>query len=180
LDDDLISAVAAGDRQAMHALYLRHNVRVYRFVLRLVADAALAEDVVSEVFLEVWRRADAFEARSQVSTWLLAIARYKALSALRARSHEQLDDGAAAAVADPADNAEAVLDRQGRNTIVRECLAQLSAIHREVLDLVYYHEKSVDEVASILGVPEGTVKTRMFHARKRMGNLLATAGVNLH
>jgi RNA polymerase sigma-70 factor, ECF subfamily len=180
LDDDLVSAIAAGDRQAMHALYLRHNVRVYRFVLRLVADAALAEDVVSEVFLEVWRRADAFEARSRVSTWLLAIARYKALSALRARSHEQLDDGAAAAVADPADNAEAVLDRQGRNTIVRECLAQLSAIHREVLDLVYYHDKSVDEVASILGVPEGTVKTRMFHARKRMGNLLATAGVNLH
>jgi RNA polymerase sigma-70 factor, ECF subfamily len=179
-DEALVSAIAAGDRQAMQALYLRHNVRVYRFVLRLVADAALAEDVVSEVFLELWRRADGFEARSRVSTWLLAIARYKALSALRARSHEQLDDGAAAAVADPTDDAETILADQDRGMIVRECLAQLSAIHREVLDLVYYHEKSVGEVAEIVGVPASTVKTRMFYARKRMQSLLATAGVGLH
>jgi RNA polymerase sigma-70 factor, ECF subfamily len=179
-DEALVRAIAAGDRQAMRALYLRHNVRVYRFVLRLVADAALAEDVVSEVFLEVWGRADGFEARSRVSTWLLAIARYKALSALRARSHKQLDDGAAAAVADPADDAETILADQDRGMIVRECLAQLSAIHREVLDLVYYHEKSVEEVAEIVGVPASTVKTRMFYARKRMQSLLTTAGVSLH
>jgi RNA polymerase sigma-70 factor (ECF subfamily) len=178
-DEALVSAIAAGDRRAMHALYLRHKVRVYRFVLRLAVDAALAEDVVSEVFLEVWRRADGFEARSRVSTWLLAIARYKALSALRARSHEQLDDGAVAAVADPTDDAETILADQDRGMIVRECLAQLSAIHREVLDLVYYHEKSV-EVAEIVGVRASTVKTRMFYARKRMENLLATAGVGLH
>jgi len=179
-DEALVSAIAAGDRQAMRALYLRHNVRVYRFVVRLVADAALAEDVVSEVFLQVWRHADGFEARSRVSTWLLAIARYKALSALRARSHEQLDDGAAAAVADPTDDVETILADQDRRIIVRECLGQLSAIHREVLDLVYYHEKSVEEVAEIVGVPASTVKTRMFYARKRMQSLLAMAGVGLH
>jgi RNA polymerase sigma-70 factor (ECF subfamily) len=62
--------------------------------------------------------------------------------------------------------------------IVRKCLSQLSAIHREVLDLVYYHEKSIQEVAQIVGVPAGTVKTRMFYARKRMENLLDTAGVD--
>jgi RNA polymerase sigma-70 factor, ECF subfamily len=171
-DEALVSAIAAGDRQAMRALYLRHNVRVYRFVVRLVADAALAEDVVSEVFLQVWRHADGFEARSRLSTWLLAIARYKALSALRARSHEQLDDGAAATVADPNNDAETIVADQDRGTIVHECLAQLSAIHREVLDLVYYHEKSVGEVAEIVGVPASTVKTRMFYARKRMQSLL--------
>jgi RNA polymerase sigma-70 factor (ECF subfamily) len=164
---------SASDARALPAAH------VYRFVLRLAVDAALAEDVVSEVFLEVWRRADGFEARSRVSTWLLAIARYKALSALRARSHEQLDDGAVAAVADPTDDAETILADQDRGMIVRECLAQLSAIHREVLDLVYYHEKSV-EVAEIVGVRASTVKTRMFYARKRMENLLATAGVGLH
>jgi RNA polymerase sigma-70 factor (ECF subfamily) len=179
-DEALVSAIAAGDRQAMRALYLRHNVRVYRFVVRLVADAALAEDVVSEVFLQVWRHADGFEARSRLSTWLLAIARYKALSALRARSHEQLDDGAAAAVADPTDDAETILADRDRGMIVHECLAQLSAIHREVLDLVYYHDKSVEEVAEIVGVPASTVKTRMFYARKRMQSLLARAGVGLH
>src|SRR5262245_56000404 len=179
-DEALVGAIAAGDRQAMRALYLRHNVRVYRFVVRLVADAALAEDVVSDVFLQVWRHADGFEARSRVSTWLLAIARYRALSTLRARSHEQLDDGAAAAVADPTDDAETILADRDRHIIVHKCPAQLSAIHREVLDLVYYHEKSVEEVAEIVGVPASTVKTRMFYARKRMQSLLATAGVGLH
>jgi RNA polymerase sigma-70 factor (ECF subfamily) len=175
-DEALISAIAGGDRRAMQALYLRHKVRVYRFVLRLAGDAALAEDIVSEVFLDVWRQAHGFKAKSRVSTWLLAIARYKALSAQRGRSQAQLDDDAAGAIVDPADDAETVLDRQDRSAIVRRCLSQLSAIHREVLDLVYYHEKSVDEVAEIVGVSAGTVKTRMFYARKHMENLLETAG----
>jgi RNA polymerase sigma-70 factor (ECF subfamily) len=179
-DEALVRAIAGGDRRAMQALYLRHKARVYRFVLRLAADAALAEDIVSEVFLDVWRRADGFKAKSQVSTWILAIARYKALSARRGRSHEQLDDDAASAIADPADDAETTLDRHDRSTIVRQCLSQLSAIHREVLDLAYYHEKSVEEVAEIVGVSAGTVKTRMFYARKRMENLLETAGAGWH
>ena len=179
-DEALVGAIAGGDRRAMQALYLRHKVRIYRFVLRLVGDAALAEDIVSDVFLDVWRQADGFKAKSRVSTWLLAIARYKALSAQRGRSREQLDDGAASAIADPADDAETILDRQDRSAIVRRCLSQLSAIHREVLDLAYYHEKSVEEVAEIIGVSEGTVKTRMFYARKRMENLLETAGAGWH
>jgi RNA polymerase sigma-70 factor (ECF subfamily) len=179
-DEALVGAVAAGDRRAMQALYLRHNVRVYRFVLRLVADTSLAEDIVSEVFLAVWRQAGAFKAKSQVSTWILAIARNKALSALRSRADEQLDDDVATTIADPVDDAETMLDHQDRNAIISGCLSQLSAIHREVLDLVYYHEKSVDEVARIVGVPTSTVKTRMFNARRRMESLLATAGVSRH
>jgi RNA polymerase sigma-70 factor (ECF subfamily) len=179
-DEALVDAIAGGDRRAMEALYLRHKVRVYRFVLRLVGDGALAEDIVSEVFLDVWRQADRFETKSRVGTWLLAIARYKALSAQRGRSREQIDDEAADAIADPADDAETMLDREDRGAIVRRCLSQLSAIHREVLDLVYYHEKSVEEVAEIVGVSAGTVKTRMFYARKRMENLLETAGAARH
>jgi RNA polymerase sigma-70 factor, ECF subfamily len=179
-DEALTTAIAAGDRGAMKALYERHNVRVYRFGLRLVGDTSLAEDVVSEVFLAVWRRAGAFKAKSRVSTWLLAIARHKALSALRGPSEQHFDDDDAAAIADPADNAEAIIDHQDRNAIIRGCLSQLSAIHREVLDLVYYHDKSVHEVAQIVGVPASTVKTRMFNARRRMESLLETAGVGLH
>src|SRR5262245_19219896 len=105
-DVALISAVAAGNREAMHVLYVRHSVRVYRFVLRLTNDSSLAEDLVSEVFIEVWRGARGFKAKSQVSTWLLAIARNKAISAMRARLDEQLDDEMATAIADPADDAE--------------------------------------------------------------------------
>src|SRR4029077_1357848 len=87
-DESLVAAIAGGDKRALQVLFGRHNVRVYRFVLRFLNDEALAEDMVSEVFLDVWRQAERFERRSQVSTWLLAIARNKALSVLRRRSTE--------------------------------------------------------------------------------------------
>ena len=91
----LVERAAAGDRLAMEILYARHHVRVYRFALRFVNDAAAAEDLTSEVFLEVWKHAGRFGGRSQVSTWLLSIARYKALAALRRRANDPLDDAAA-------------------------------------------------------------------------------------
>src|SRR5258707_5216791 len=91
-DEALILSIATGDKQALQVLYGRHNVRVYRFVLRFLNDESTAEDLVSEVFFDVWRQANRFEARSQVSTWLLAIAGNKALSALRRRSTEELDE----------------------------------------------------------------------------------------
>ena len=176
-DEVLVRAVAGGDRRAMQVLYGRHHVRVYRFVLRLTGNASLAEEIVSEVFLNVWRQARTFEAKCQVTTWLLAIARHKAISVLRRRSEAQLDDNLAATVADPGDDAETVLDREDRSKIIRRCLTQLSPSHREIIDLVYYHEKSVDEVAQIVGAPKSTVKTRMFYARSHMAKLLAAAGV---
>ena len=177
-DETLISLIADGDKRAMQVLYARHNVKVYRFVLRLTGNQSLAEDLVSEVFLDVWRQAEGFESKSQVSTWLLAIARYKALSALRRRTDEHLDDQMAATIEDTADNPETVVGTKDRNTIVQKCLTQLSPAHREVIDLVYYHEKSVDEVARIVGVPPATVKTRMFYARNKMADLLKQAGVS--
>jgi RNA polymerase sigma-70 factor (ECF subfamily) len=176
----LIGAIAAGDRRAMQTLYARYNVRIYRFVLRLINDSSLAEDLVSEVFLDVWRAAEGFKVKSRVSTWMLAIARHKALSALRRRSDEQLDEEAATAIADPADDAETIVDSRDRSAVVRHCLSQLSTLHREVLDLVYYHEKSVAEVAEIVGAPANTVETRMFYARKRMQTLLGAAGLDAH
>ena len=91
-DEVLIQRIAGGDRLAMQVLFARHHVRVYRFVLRLVRNESTAEDLISEVFLDVWRQAGRFEGRSAVSTWLLAIARFKALSALRGRKESELDD----------------------------------------------------------------------------------------
>jgi RNA polymerase sigma-70 factor (ECF subfamily) len=153
-------------------------VRVYRYALRLIGDAATAEDITSEVFLEVWRQADTFKAKSRVSTWILGVARYKALSAIRRRPKEPVDERAVNMIADDAEDPEAMTELQERGMIVRKCLSKLSVTHREVLDLVYYHEKSVKEVARIVGVPESTVKTRMFYARKRMESMLETAGVS--
>ena len=177
-DEALIGRIATGDKVAMQVLFARHHVRVYRFVLRLVRDQTKAEDLISEVFLDVWRQAGKFEARSAVSTWLLAIARYKALSALRRRPDEELDDETAAAIEDPGDDPETALEKKDKGEILRKCLTALSPEHREIVDLVYYHEKSVEEVAEIVGIPENTVKTRMFYARKRLAELLKAAGVD--
>jgi len=176
-DEALLKNIARGDKRAMHVLFVRHNVRVYRFVARLVSDEAVAEDLVSEVFLEVWRKAGHFEGRSQVSTWLLAIGRYKALSHLRGRAVDHLDEATADAIEDPADNPAVVLEKKSRSELLRQCLTQLSPAHREVIDLVYYHEKSIEEVAAILNIPDATVRTRMFYARKRLAELLRAEGV---
>ncbi len=176
-DAALVDAIAAGDKQALQVLYGRHHVKVYRFALRFLRDESTAEDMVSEVFIDVWRQADRFERRCQVSTWLLAIARNKALSSLRRRSNEQLDDEVAEFIEDPSDNPEITMQKQERGAILRSCLEQLSPAHREIIDLVYYHEKSIDEVAEVIGVPANTVKTRMFYARKRIAEMMSAQGL---
>jgi RNA polymerase sigma-70 factor (ECF subfamily) len=177
-DEMLLERISEGDRTAMHTLYARHNVRVYRFVLRMLRDTTTAEDLVSQVFLDVWRTADQFEGRSQVSTWLLSIARFKALTALRQRRHEDIDQDDVMGIADEADTPEASLDRSKTSAILRACVAKLSPAHREIVNLVYYHEKSVEEVAALIGIPSSTVKTRMFYARKQLADLLKTAGID--
>ena len=174
-DEDLIQQIAIGDQLAMRTLFARHRVPVYRFALRLVRDAVLAEDIVSEVFLDVWRQASRFEARSAVSTWLLAIARFKALSMLRRRTDAELDEGVASSIADPADDPEVVLHKTKRAEHLRQALTRLSPEQGAVIDLVYYHGKSVSDVADVLGIPAATVKTRMFYARKRLASLVEAA-----
>ncbi|AVT78820.1 RNA polymerase sigma factor [Rhodopseudomonas palustris] len=176
-DEMLLASIAGGDRTAMHTLYARHNVRVYRFILRIVRDAATAEDLVSQVFLDVWRTARQFEGRAQVSTWLLSIARFKSLTALRQRQHEDIDQDDVLEIADGSDSPETALDRSRTSDILRACIAKLSPAHREIINLVYYHEKSVEEVGRIVGIPQSTVKTRMFYARKQLAELLKRHGV---
>jgi RNA polymerase sigma-70 factor, ECF subfamily len=174
-DAILIGRIASGDQLAMRTLFARHRVPLYRWLLRIVRDETLAEDLLSDVFLDVWRQAAQFEARSSVSTWLLAIARYKALSAMRRRIDTALDDEIVAKVADPADDPEAVLQNKDRHEVLRRSLARLSPEQGEVIDLVYYHGKSVAEVADIVGIPEATVKTRMFYARRKLAEMVQAA-----
>jgi RNA polymerase sigma-70 factor (ECF subfamily) len=176
-DEALIARIATGDKHALKLLYGRHHVKVYRFALRFMNDEAAAEDVVSDVFLAVWRRAAHFEGRAQVSTWLFGIARHKVLSLLRARTTDPLDDEVAESIEDPADTPEMIMQKEQRRMLLQDCLKQLSATHREIVDLVYYHGKKIEEAASILGVPLNTVKTRMFYARKRLGELIAAKGL---
>ncbi len=177
-DEDLVRRIAKGDNLAMRVLYARHHLRAFRFLQRLLRDEALAEDALSEVFLDVWRQAGSFEGRSSVSTWLLAMARNKAWSALRKRRESALDEGVAEAMEDEGDDPEVQLQKSDKGAAIRACMEKLSPEHREVLDLVYYHETSVEEVAMIVQIPENTVKTRLFHARKKLAELLKANGID--
>jgi RNA polymerase sigma-70 factor, ECF subfamily len=159
----------------MRALFARYRVALYRWLLRLVDDGTLAEDLLSEVFLDVWRQAASFEARSSVPTWLLAIARYKALSARRRRTDAELDEATVSTVPDIADDPEITLQKKDRAEALRQSLPRLSPEHREVIDLAYYHSKSIKEIAEIVGINEATVKTRMFYARKKLAELVPSA-----
>jgi RNA polymerase sigma-70 factor (ECF subfamily) len=175
-DGALIAAIARGDQQAMRRLYERHSLRVYRYARRLGADHSAAEDLVSEVFLDVWRSASTFEGRAQVSTWILAITRNKRLDIIRQRPFDAVDEIASAAMKDETDGPEAAIQKKQAASVLINALRDLSPAHRGIIDLVYYHEKSIDEVAHILNIPSSTVKTRMFYARKRLAQRLSRLG----
>jgi RNA polymerase sigma-70 factor, ECF subfamily len=175
-DEALLRLIADGEQRAIGILFARHSVRVFRFALSITKDRSLAEEVVSDVFFDIWRRPGSFKGRSRVSTWLLAIARNKALSSLQRHAHEHLNEELAETIEDTADDLEFAMQRKQAGTVLADCLLQLSTIHREIIDLAYYHQKSIEEVAEILKIPRNTVKTRMFYARKHLAEMLAVKG----
>ena len=177
-DENLIEAIAERDSVAMRTLYQRHCAFVKRFVLRLTDYVSSVDDIVSEAFLDVWRRADTFEGRSQVTTWLLAIARHKAHSMLRRGGAVQLDEDLAQTIEDPSDDPEITVSKLRRDALVQRCLQQLRPAHRQIVDLVYYQGKSVRQVSHLIGIPASTVKTRMFYARNRIARQLGKEGVD--
>ncbi|RUZ77034.1 sigma-70 family RNA polymerase sigma factor [Mesorhizobium sp. M7A.F.Ca.US.006.01.1.1] len=175
-DRALVDRVAKGDRAAVRLLFMRHHARVYRFVARQTGSEMMADDIANEVFLELWRQAPGFEGRSEVSTWLLGIARFKALSLLRKKKEDWIDDEAAAAVPDGADTPEVVTMKEDKAAALRRFVNALPEEHRVVIDLAYYHGQSVNEIGEVLDIPVATVKTRMFYARKKLGEALKAAG----
>ena len=174
----LIGRIAAGDMTALRAVFARHQVRVFRFILRLVRNAAVAEELTNEVFLEVWRNAGTYEGAASAATWILSIAHHRAVSSLRKRHEESWDQDAAAALPDTGDNPEVAAQKADKGAILRRCLDALSPEHKGIIDLVYFHEMSISEVREVLQIPENTVKTRMFYARKRLSELLKEAGID--
>jgi RNA polymerase sigma-70 factor (ECF subfamily) len=174
-DQILISRIARQDQGAMKVLMARYQVRIFRFVIRFVKNREVAEDVVRDTFFAVWQGAPHFESRSSVSTWLLGIARNKALSARQRFGipSEPLSDALTATLVDPTDLPDLAIERRQSLQRLRACLAKLPPSDGALFDLVYYHEKSLREVAMITGVPVNTVKTRMLRARKRLAGLLS-------
>ena len=177
-DRTLVNFIADRDKAALKLLYLRHSARVYRFVARLTGSKSAAEETVNEVFLEVWRDARQFKGKSQVATWLLGIAHFKALSQRRRRSEGPLDRRAQDLIADASDGPATLNEKRRRRDILRQCMTTLTPIHREVVNLVSYQGKKVEEASQIPGVPVSTVKTRLHYASGHMAKLLAVAGIH--
>jgi RNA polymerase sigma-70 factor (ECF subfamily) len=175
-DEMLLKGVAEGDKAAMHIMFARHRARVFRFIQRMVSNPTIADDLVSQVFLDVWRSANRFESRSRVSTWLLSIARLKAISFLRQRTHENIDKGDVLGIADAGDTPEVALDRKETHGILYACVSNLSPAHREIINLFYYREKSIAEVSEIIGIPHATARSRLFYARKQLAGSLVSVG----
>jgi RNA polymerase sigma-70 factor (ECF subfamily) len=178
-DAALVREIAKRNQAALRSLAERHQKRVYRFALRFVGDASHAEDVVSEVFFAVWQQAGEFQNRSAVSTWLLGIARYRALG-MRDRLRQTavpLDDEIASSVPDPSPGPDAALERSNLATFLRGCLHALPVEQATLIDLVYLREVPTQQAARIIGIPLNTVKSRMLLARRKLALLLANAGI---
>ncbi|HET9273296.1 MAG TPA: sigma-70 family RNA polymerase sigma factor [Methyloceanibacter sp.] len=175
----LLQAIAAGDAKALERLFARAQTRVFRFLTRMVKNQAIAEELLNEVFLSVWQNAHRYEGRSEPMTWMLSIAHNKAISALRKRTEVLgIADEAAQDLVAEDDAPDVAVQKQDKSAKIKACIAELSPDHRTILDLVYYQEQSVAEVAEILGIPENTVKTRMFYARKKLSELLEARGID--
>ena len=169
-DRALLAQVGAGDRRAFDVLYTRHERRVYRYLLTLIPDAHAAEDVLVDVMTIVWRDAAKFAGGSRATTWILGIARHKALdlrrSKARAARDAPLED-----VEEPVSEAEGPQELTHRTleaAEVKRALVQLSPEHREVLQLAFFEELGYEEIASLLGIPENTVKTRVYYAKRQL------------
>lgn len=177
-DRDLIARIASGDEAAMRTLFLRYRQRVAGFIRRVLNNEALVEELANEVFLEIWRGARNFQGRSAVTTWILSIAHYRALNVLKKRGEDALDDDDAWQIPDTRDTPEVVLQKADKAQALRACAEELTPLQREIIDLVYYRELSIKEVSEVLGIPDNTVKTRLFKARKRLEKIMEQAGVD--
>ncbi len=177
-DRELIRRVADKDRHAFEALYQRYGPRLQRYLSRLIQRPDVAEEALDDVMLVVWQNAARFNDKSRVSTWILGIAHHKALKA-RARlagrrSETPVSDQQVADEEGPEDaTMRGEIDR-----LLAKGLEALSPEQRAVVELTFYQERSYHEIAEITRCPVNTVKTRMFHARKRLAPLLTALGIS--
>ncbi|MBL8515835.1 MAG: sigma-70 family RNA polymerase sigma factor [Betaproteobacteria bacterium] len=177
--EGLLTRVAAGEDSALEELYRRQQRSVFAFALQFLSNESDAEDVVVETFHEVWRHAGRFAGESKATTWILGIARHKALDKVRARNHVLMDSDywnmVAETVPGPGESAADAMARESDAAELRRHLARLPVEQRECIQLVFFNELALSEVAAIQGVPENTVKTRLFHARRKLREWIESA-----
>ena len=177
---DLIERIAERDRAAFEALYRRYYRRIFGFVYRISRRPELIEEVVSDVFFTIWTDAGRFDGRARLSSWILGIAYHKALKAIERdgrRRRGQAPEHEAEREPDRAPGPESLMAAREASSLLGRALAELSPEQRAVVELTYFEELSYPEIARLLGCPTNTVKTRMFHARRRLRAALPALGL---
>ena len=178
-DLHLLNRVARQDREAFETLYHRYYRRLFSFVFRVTRRAEIVDEVVNDVMFALWQSADRFAERSKPSTWIFGIAYRKSLKALRRLSRAESDNDETLAANEPSfegDGPISVMIQRELAGALGKALAALSPEQRSVVELTYFQELSYREIADIVGCPVNTVKTRMFHARRRLRQILPTMG----
>jgi RNA polymerase sigma factor (sigma-70 family) len=177
----LLRRVGARDRKAFEALYHQYYRRLFAYLLKVMRRADLVEEVLNDVMLAIWKGAAGFDGRSRPSTWIFGIAYHKALKALARRvpaAQEHGDPEREPAEPVDYDEPESLLARRELATVLGQALRALPAEQRTVVELTYYYGLPYQEIAEIMGCPVNTVKTRMFHARRRLKEMLPGMGVS--
>lgn len=163
----LIRRIGDGDKDALAELYTATERQVFRFILSRLNDSFAASDVLHETYMDVWKAASRFEGRAKVTTWIFGIAHRKVIDVYRKGARTHLTDETPD-MADDAPAGEACLAAAEEAVHVKHCLGQLSDEHRTAMTLAFYEDMAYGEIAAATGVPEGTIKTRIFHAKKLM------------
>lgn len=175
-DVQLIRQIARGDRQALSELYARHQHSLFAYLLQLTPDYGLAEELLQDTLVAVWKSAHSFEGRASVLTWLIGIARRQAHNTLRQRKIPLTNISALEHLpATDQEPEERVLANVAHDELI-EVFQRLAPAHREVLLLIFVQELSYQETADILGIPVGTVKSRLNNARRALRALLDAKG----
>lgn len=175
-DVGLIERIAAQDGRALSELYTRHGANILNYLTSYLNDRQLAEEVLQDVMMAVWKHADGFRRESKVRTWLLTIARNRAINAQRRTTPRlvELDENFLSADSSPVET----LDLQSQQQAIRAAIQSLPAFHQEILILVFYQQLSGQEVADVLGVTVGTVKSRLHRAKAMLRGVLQATGEN--
>lgn len=177
-DPALLAEIVAGSQVAFERLYRLYETRVFQYISTLVCNSALAEEIVGDTMMAVWRGAGTFSGSSRVSTWIFGIARHKALDALRrtGRTQREVDLDGAANLATSDDSPFDQVQRGQTESLTKQALATLSPDHQEILRLVFYEELPYEEIATLLSIPTNTVKTRVFYAKQQLKRHLEKLG----
>ena len=177
-DTILLKKIADGDRNAFTELYKSYQPRLIKFCCRMLKnDVALAADMADEALIEVWKSAGSFSGLSLPSTWIHSIARYRMIGYLRKNKEILQDDDFEQLNLEDTDllpDEEIMVSERDQKIV--EDIGKLSKKHKEVIELVYFRELSINEISEMLGISENTVKTRMFYARKHLKSLLESKG----